>query len=64
MGMAAYKKNTGTLHSLSSGIKTPESRKRETGTIPLSNQSVSLWYGTISIGTPPVSFTGMTLSFV
>ena len=62
--MDAYKKNTGTPHPLSHAIKTSKSDKRDTGTISLSNQSESMWYGTISIGTPPVDFNGMNLSFV
>jgi hypothetical protein len=61
MGMTAYEKNTGSLHPLSGGIKT--SSKRSTGSDSLTDDNSDLWYGTISIGTPPVEFTGMTLSF-
>jgi hypothetical protein len=60
MGMAAFEKNTGNLHPLADGIKT--SRKRDTGNVPLIDESSYLWYGTIAIGSPAVEFTGMTLS--
>ena len=63
MGMETYKKNTGMPHSLSGGIKTSESGKRDTSTIRLTNEGITLWYGTISVGTPPVNFTGIALSF-
>jgi cathepsin D len=58
--MVAYERNTGKQHPLSGGIKT--SRKRDnTGSDQLTDDDSELWYGTISIGTPPVQFTGMTL---
>jgi cathepsin D len=60
MGMAAYEKNTGKPHPLSGGIKT--SSKRATGSDWLTDDNSELWYGSISVGTPPVSFTGTTLS--
>ena len=60
-GMVAYEKNTGSPHPLSGGIKT--SSKRSTGSDPLIDDNSDLWYGTITIGTPPVQFAGMTLSF-
>jgi cathepsin D len=56
--MAAYQKNTGMAHPLSGGIKL--SRKRGTTSDPLTDDSNVLWYGTIAVGTPPKSFTGMT----
>lgn len=59
-GMAAYKKNTGKTHPLYSGIKM--SSKRKTGSISLIDLYSDFWYGTISIGTPPVDYTGMTFS--
>ena len=59
--MAAYKKNTGKPHPSSGGIK--KSSRRSTGSVSLINLYLDLWYGTISIGTPPVDYTGMTLSF-
>ena len=58
--MDAYAKNTGKEHPLYSRIKT--SRKRRTGGVSLINTYFDLWYGTISIGTPPVDYTGMTSS--
>ena len=58
--MVAYEKNTGKPHPLASGIKTPS--KRATGSDPLTDGDSFLWYGAISIGTPPMPFTGMTLS--
>ena len=44
-------------HPLSGGIKT--SRKRGAGSDALTDDSESLWYGPIAIGTPGVTFTGM-----
>ena len=55
--MALYETNTGKAYPLSGGIKT--SKKRSTGSVPLTDADSSLWFGTISIGTPPVQFTGM-----
>jgi cathepsin D len=62
MGLDAHKKNTGTPHPLSNGIKTLS--KRTTGTIPLTDNDANFWFGPISIGTPAVTYTGTTLSFV
>ena len=62
-GMVAYEKNTGSPHPLSGGINLKTSSKRSTGSDPLIDDNSDLWYGTISIGTPPVRFAGMTLSF-
>ena len=59
-GMAAYEKNTGKLHPFFNGNRT--SRKRSTGSVSLIDYYSHYWYGTISIGTPPVDYTGMTLS--
>ena len=54
--MAAYERNTGKQHPLSF-------RERDnTGSIQLTDDDSDLWYGNISIGTPPVQFTGMALS--
>jgi hypothetical protein len=57
--MAAYERNTGRPHPLVGGIIM--SNKRDTGSDPLTDYSADLWYGTISIGTPPEDFTGVTL---
>jgi len=54
-GLDAHKKNTGMHHPLSSGIKTLN--KRDTGFIALTDDDANFWYGPISIGTPPVTFT-------
>lgn len=62
-GMIAYERNTGEPHPLSNGIETSESsfgkRDTRTGSIMLTNLNDSLWYGTISVGTPPKNFTGV-----
>ena len=60
-GMAAYEKNTGKLHPLFGGLKTLS--RRSTSSVPLVDYYSYLWFGTISIGTPPVNYTGMILSF-
>ncbi len=59
--MAAYERNTGELHPLSSGIGTSSTDKRDDGGVPLTDFDEELWYGTISVGTPPNIFTGVTL---
>ena len=58
--MVAYENNTGEPHPLSAGIKTP-SKRADSGDDPLTDDSAELWYGPLSIGTPPKDFTGMTL---
>ena len=57
--MVAYEKNTGHPHPLSDGIKT--SSKRATGSVPLIDYYSELWYGMMSIGSPPQDYHGMTL---
>ncbi|KAN0118079.1 acid protease [Russula decolorans] len=54
-GMVAYERNTGRPHPLAGGIIT--SSKRNTGSDTLTDYYNDLWYGTISIGTPPEDFT-------
>ncbi|KAI0287673.1 acid protease [Russula brevipes] len=54
-GFTAFENNTGGAHPLSGSIK-PASR-RSTGSEPLVDDNDLMWHGTISIGTPPVSFT-------
>lgn len=61
MGMAAYEINTGETHPLVGGIVTPSKRGTGTGSDTLTSYHSALWYGTISIGTPAVSFTGVSL---
>ena len=58
--MATYKANTGQPYPLSGGIK--PTKKRGSGADPLTDFQNDMWYGTISVGTPPQQFTGMTLS--
>jgi cathepsin D len=55
-GFAAYKRNTGVVHPLSGSIN--HQHKRDTGSVPLIDDDAQSWYGTISVGTPAVSFTG------
>jgi hypothetical protein len=57
--MAAYERNTGKSHPLAGGIKT--SSKRATGNVPLTDYNAELWFGSLSVGTPPEKFTSMTL---
>lgn len=56
--MVVYELNTGKQHPLAGGIKT--SNKRATGSVALTDYDNDLWSGTISIGTPPKAYTGMT----
>ena len=60
--MTAYENNTGKPHPLSAGIKT-SSKRADSGGVPLTDYGAVLWYGPLSIGTPPKDFTGITLSF-
>lgn len=59
--MVAYKRNTGDQHPLSSGIETStwSTGKRDTGSDMLTDYYDFLWYGNISVGTPPKDFTGV-----
>ena len=57
--MAAYERNTGRVHTLVGGIIT--SKRRDTGSDPLTDYNADLWYGFVSIGTPPKTFTSETL---
>ncbi|KAH9984825.1 acid protease [Russula vinacea] len=50
-GMAAYERNTGKQHPLSF------CEQDKTGSVQLTDDDSDLWYGNISIGTPPVQFT-------
>ena len=56
-GFTTYERNTGVAHPLSGGIKL---LRRGSGGDPLIDFNAKLWYGTISVGTPAMSFTGMT----
>ena len=57
-GMDAYQRNTGRKHPLAVGINTSSN---QLGKVPLVDFDNFLWYGNISIGTPPKTFTGKTL---
>ena len=57
-GMDAYQRNTGKQHPLAVGIRTSSNQP---GKVPLVDFNNFLWYGNISIGTPPKTFTGKTL---
>ena len=59
-GLIAYERNTGVTHPLSGSTHNP--RRRDTGAVSLIDDNAQLWYGTIFVGTPPVSFTGTLLS--
>ncbi|KAG1805336.1 aspartic peptidase domain-containing protein [Suillus subaureus] len=59
-----YALNTGSPHSLSNRGPPYKLGERSTGSltgdgnsVPLKNQSVNLWYGSIAVGEPPESFT-------
>jgi len=51
---ATYQRNTGVPHPLSGSVQLS---RRATGSDPLTDDDALLWFGTISVGTPPVSFT-------
>lgn len=55
LGFEAYERNTGKPHSLALHLVS----KRATGADPLTGYHRSLWYGSISVGTPAKDFTGM-----
>ena len=57
-GFTTYERNTGTVHPLSQSVNL--SRRAGSGGDSLTDFDGQLWYGTISVGTPAVSFTGMT----
>lgn len=64
-GFATYKTNTGVPHPLSRGILSRgiQLSGRASGGDPLTDDRAQLWFGTISVGTPPVSFTGITFLY-
>ncbi|KAG6837527.1 hypothetical protein H0H93_007708 [Arthromyces matolae] len=55
-GFQAYKRNTGSSHPNDRRAQT----RRETGSLELTDDSGSLWYGTIQVGTPAVEYVGHT----
>ncbi|KAN0092657.1 Aspartic peptidase domain containing protein [Tylopilus felleus] len=57
---AAYERNTGSRHPLDPRSSSPPaspSKRATNGTVGLVNQGQELWYGNITIGTPPQNFT-------
>jgi cathepsin D len=55
-GFAAFERNTGVTHSLAGSLKGLQNR--QAGDVPLTDEAATLWYGTISVGTPERKFTG------
>ncbi|KAI0032971.1 acid protease [Vararia minispora EC-137] len=55
-GFAAFERNTGAPHPLAKALTSHRKRATE-GSIQLTNDANSLWYGTISVGTPAGDFT-------
>ncbi|TFK51942.1 Asp-domain-containing protein [Heliocybe sulcata] len=54
-GFMAYQKNTGMKHPLDAGNNGLS--KRKSSSVDLTDDSQELWYGQISIGTPPKTYT-------
>ncbi|KAH0833493.1 aspartic peptidase domain-containing protein [Lanmaoa asiatica] len=65
--LAAYERNTGSRHpldTLSRFSSTRPSKRASNGTIALNNSQAIMWYGPLTIGTPPQRFTAkLSLSF-
>ncbi|KAF8839262.1 acid protease [Paxillus ammoniavirescens] len=58
--MMAYERNTGHPHPLATVLKASSTdllKRASKGTTPLTNQGQVLWYGSLTIGTPPQNFT-------
>ncbi|KAH8997787.1 acid protease [Lactarius hatsudake] len=53
-GFEAFERNTGAPHPSASQLKRPTKRGKGD---PLSADSAELWYGSITVGTPPVTYT-------
>ncbi|THH12232.1 hypothetical protein EW145_g105 [Phellinidium pouzarii] len=53
-GFANYERNTGRMHPnyYSSAL-----HKRSTGTVKLTDDKAQLWYGSVSVGTPSITYT-------
>jgi len=54
-GFSAFEKNTGAAHPHAFSAETLQ--RRATAAVPLTDDDSELWQGSISVGTPPVSFT-------
>jgi cathepsin D len=52
-GLLNYERNTGKRHPLSLGVR---DFKRAIVSNPLTDEDGQVWYGTVSVGTPPVDF--------
>lgn len=52
-GFEAYEQNAGKRHPLAPDVVTS---KRDVGNLPLTSEMGLIWYGKISVGTPPVGF--------
>lgn len=76
-GLAAFERNTGNVHPAASGFqgsftantkRAPLEKidsvvsKRATAAEPLTDSDEDLWFGTITVGTPPQTFTGQFIS--
>jgi hypothetical protein len=59
-GFVTYKRNTGSPHPLSRSIQLSG---RASGGDPLTDDNAQMWFGTISVGTPPKTFTGITFLY-
>jgi cathepsin D len=53
-GLLNYERHTGQRHPLSLGVR---DFKRAVVSNPLTDENGQIWFGTVSVGTPPVAFT-------
>lgn len=58
-GLANYERNVGTAHHLSN-ISENLAKRATTGANALTDDNGELWQGTISVGTPAVTYTGLS----
>ncbi|KAI9442983.1 acid protease [Lactarius indigo] len=56
-GFTRYQENIGEAHPLASSLSFIRPAKRASGGDPLTDANSTLWYGEISVGTPPKTFT-------
>lgn len=59
-GFATYKRNTGKLHPLSGSVRLSG---RASSSDLLTDDNATLWFGTISVGTPSLPFNGITFLY-
>ncbi|KAJ8472586.1 hypothetical protein ONZ45_g16604 [Pleurotus djamor] len=62
-GFAAFEKNTGSIHPNDSRNSTKRETDAGTGAEPLLEIQETLWYGSITVGTPPSPFTVSIVDF-